>query len=187
MADRDGTADHGFTLVEMIVVVAMIALIAGVLGLAATTFIRNEGSVSSRITETRWLQNLANFLPRDVGSARSIESTPSTPANACGTGGVILLHLEWAEEWAGDTYTNRVTYREFAAPPRRVSRFSCENGAAPVETTLIELYDTVSIAIEYEPPPDDTQPTGTVTAVIAAPDGSRRITATSRNFVPPTP
>lgn len=172
--ELDHDTDEGFTLVEMIVVIAIVGLIMGTLVLTVTTFLRNEGSVSARITETRDLQNLTNFLPRDVASARSISQIPATPADGCGSGGTPVLHMEWAEEWRGTLYSQRVTYREFTTPSQRLTRFECENGNPAAEFTVADVYE--SLTIECDAP--------TVFATLTFPGGTRTITATSRNFLP---
>src|SRR5262245_15253474 len=173
--------DSGFTLVEMIVVIAIFGMIAGVLALTVTVFTRNNGSVSSRITETRDLQNLTNFLPVDVASARTITTTPSVAAG-CGTGGSVALHLEWSENWNGSVYTDRITYRLLASPARLV-RFECENAASPAQFTVARAFDSVAVTIATDPAAA-TKPTGTIFLELSYPDGVRRLSATSRNFLP---
>lgn len=172
--------ESGFTLIEMIIVVSIIGLIASVLALSVSVFVRNNGSVSSRITETRDLQNLTNFLPVDVASARTITTTPT---NACGTGGTVQLHLEWSEDWNGAVYSNRITYRLLTAPTRLV-RFECENSSTPTsQTTVARAFNSVVFTIATDPV-DHSKPSGTVFLELTYPDGVRRLSATSRNFLP---
>lgn len=163
----------GFTLVETLLVVTMVGFISAVLALSVVTVIRSEGSVSSRITETRDLQNVTNFLPRDVASARVI-STSSSPALACGSDGTPVLHFEWDEEWRGELYSSRVTYREVQdGAATSLVRFECENAEPARSIVLARVYDTASFSCPVK---------ATVVAEFAYPGGARTITATSRNF-----
>lgn len=165
----------GFTLIETLVVIAVIGLVAGALAVATTTFLRNEGSVSARITESRDLQNLTNFLPRDVASARSITNAP--PAGGeCGSGpgGTIELHMEWVEEWLGALSATRVTYRSFTTGGNRLIRYECENSSPATEFIVADFYTTLGFDCTNEP---------TVIALMTFPGGNRSITATSRNYL----
>jgi prepilin-type N-terminal cleavage/methylation domain-containing protein len=173
--------DSGFTLIEMLMVIAVVGLIATVLAMSISVFARNNGSVSSRVTETRDLQNLTNFLPVDVASARTITTTPSVSAE-CGTGGTVQLHLEWSEDWNGSLYKDRITYRLLDSP-RRLVRYECENSAAATSFTVARAFDilTVNVAMSTV---DPTKQTGTVYLQLTYPDGVRRLSATSRNFLP---
>lgn len=176
--------DDGFTLVELIVVVSLIALIAGVLLAAFATFVRTDDSVTDRITETRDLQNVTNFVPVDVASARVLTDSPS-PGDECGSGSSIELHMEWAEDWNGAIFRNRVTYWLDAATTT-LTRFECRNTEAPRELKLASSFESVNIVIEPDPVVP-TNPSGTVTLELTYPDTVRRLSATSRNFLPGGP
>lgn len=170
---HSSSARSGFTLIETLVVITLIGLVVGVISLAVSVIVRNEGSVSTRITETRDLQNLTNFLPRDVASARVITKAPAT-ADECGSGGTVELHLEWDEEWLGTLFEQRVTYREVGTSELSLVRFSCVNGD-PAESVVVAAVYT---DVELECPASGTTVTGTVTFA----SETRTITATSRNY-----
>lgn len=164
---------EGFTLVETVLVVSMVGLISGVLALAVTAVARNEGSISTRITETRDLQNMTNYLPRDVASARVI-STSSSPPNACGAVGTPVLHFEWDEEWRGSLFTARVTYREVVdGAATTLVRFECFNSDPATSVVLAAVYQSAVFSCPVK---------ATVAAEFVYPEGERTITATSRNF-----
>lgn len=176
--------DTGFTLVELVVVISLIALIAGVLVTAFATFVRTDGSVTDRITETRDLQNVTNFMPVDVASARVLTDSPS-PGEECGAGATIELHMEWAEDWNGAIYRNRVTYWLDAAGAT-LTRFECRNADAPRQFELASNFDNAVIVIEPDPVVP-ANPSGTVTVELTYSDTVRRLSATSRNFLPGGP
>ncbi|NNE12370.1 MAG: prepilin-type N-terminal cleavage/methylation domain-containing protein [Ilumatobacter sp.] len=180
----------GFTLLETLVAVGMLGLVATALAAAITTFVRNEGSVTTRVTNSRDLQNLANFLPGDVASSRLMKSDTTgvsadavTPSESpCGTGGDIILHLEWTEFWT-TAYSARVTYRAFpdATNPTEVSRHLCQNGSAESSIVMARAFDTVSVELQRQ----SGDLTGTVNIRFDYPDGEyKRITGTSRHFLP---
>lgn len=192
MRGRHSNEREGFTMIELIVVVSLVGLVAVALAASISVFVRNQGSVSSRLTDTRDLQNLTNYLPGDVASAQLVESdlSPNQPADevedpgeTCGAGGPVLLHLQWSENWT-ESYENRVTYR--VLPPsgsdsERVVRFACENSGSPTQIKIAEAYQSVAVSLQR----DAGDLTGTVEVLFTYPDGeSRRITATSRHFLP---
>ena len=182
----------GFTLIELLVVVTLMAIVATALAASITVFLRNEGSVSTRLTDTRDLQNLTNYLPGDVASAQSVESNLSAaqPADGvsasstlCGTGTAVLLHLEWSENWTA-SHSSRVTYwlNSPAGPNgQQLVRSLCVNTGSAETVSIAEAFQTVSVDLQRS----SGDLTGTVEVSFGYPDGeTKRVTATSRHFLP---
>jgi prepilin-type N-terminal cleavage/methylation domain-containing protein len=126
-------SDGGFTLTELLIVVALLGLVTTVLAAALLVFSRNERSVSERLDESRGLQQLVNYLPSDVASAQTLGISPPNddPKVAlCGSGGEVKLHMTWREQFGSpEEYVARVTYRDSGGREAVLTRHKCENGS----------------------------------------------------------
>jgi prepilin-type N-terminal cleavage/methylation domain-containing protein len=126
--------DRGLTLTEVLITITIVGIIMMVLSSATIVFLRNQGSASERIDETRGLQQLVNYLPGDVASAQMIKvhAGPDT----CGTGGTPILHLSWQEEFGDTISRDSVTYRMFSGDGNRLTRFRCRDGSTTPTSQL---------------------------------------------------
>lgn len=96
MTDRDGRTDRGLTLVELIVTVTILGLVTTALAASVSVFLRNQTGPVSRIDDARDLQQLVNYAPGDVGSARVVEVDPPW-TQPCLTTGTPIVNLVSAE------------------------------------------------------------------------------------------
>jgi hypothetical protein len=119
------------TLIELVVVIALVGLVVSVISAAIVVTVRQAPVLNDRVETARWEQNLGTWLPADLTSADippelivhedgSTEPNPEyydpsdpayagpagCPASMCAAG-VNVLHLEW-REGADDVV---VTYR----------------------------------------------------------------------------
>lgn len=98
--------EDGFTLVEMVMVIAIAPLVIGVIALALIAVTDNESAVSTKLADSSDAQVLSAFFVRDVQSASLVttDATPTAPA-ACGSGTTAIVSLAWPS-----TPTYEVTY-----------------------------------------------------------------------------
>ncbi|HZU78665.1 MAG TPA: hypothetical protein VE991_02010, partial [Acidimicrobiales bacterium] len=127
----DATAETGFTLIEVILVVILAPMIVGAIALASITVMRgvsttNPNSTANNVADSTDAQLISAYFTRDVQSAALIttSSSASNPA-VCGSGGAMLVSFAWPA-----TPTSEVTYWTSAGG-----------------TTLTRVYCTVSGAV----------------------------------------
>ena len=178
-SDRE-RRDAGFTLTETLIVIAVVAIVGAALAAAMTVFLRNERSVSDRVTETRDLQRLVDFLPYDVASARVVDI--NMPTGGCGSGGTALLDLAWFEEFGSASYSSEVTYWLNDGASQEIVRMECENGGSPISLVVAKAFTSVSVTRPVDL--EGVAALGAVEFELVQTTGTRRIVLTSRNFIP---
>jgi prepilin-type N-terminal cleavage/methylation domain-containing protein len=128
--------DRGFTLIELVVVIAMVGLISTVTSAAIVTILRNEAATVQRLDDTRDLMQLAIWLPQDVNSTPTgtvagtgIETGNLPSGCASPHPGTGLLRLTWTEKpTSAPAVTYRVNYRaEITGSSVVVRRHECVN------------------------------------------------------------
>lgn len=172
--------DRGFTLTETLIVIAVVAIIGSALAATMTVFLRNERSVSDRVTETRDLQRLVDFLPYDVASARVIDINGT--AGGCGTGETVLLDLAWFEDFGPTVYSNKVTYWLNGGSAQEIVRMECENGASPISLVMAKAFSSVEVSRPVDI--EGVAALGAVEFEFVQSTGTRRLILTSRNYIP---
>jgi prepilin-type N-terminal cleavage/methylation domain-containing protein len=173
-------SDRGFTLTEVLIVIAVVSIVGSALAASMTVFLRNERSVSARVTETRDLQRLVDFLPYDVASARVVDINSAT--GRCGSGGSVLLDLAWFEEFGSASYSNAVTYWLNGGTDQEIVRMECENGGSPVSLVVAKAFTSVEVSRPVDVA--GVAALGAVEFELVQTTGTRRIVLTSRNFIP---
>lgn len=139
MIEHRTSTDRGFTLTEVVIVVALVGLVMAVLAGAFTVIARTSPAADARDDDSRTLLGLANYLPLDISS------TPAGPDIAipggnmsCGTSpGSPLLQLQWTD--AGSGQTTQVGYRYVNNDGWRIVRYQCVGGASSVINLTSEL------------------------------------------------
>jgi prepilin-type N-terminal cleavage/methylation domain-containing protein len=103
----EGHDEAGFTLIELVITVAILPIVVGAISVALLSVFDLQGSVSSRIGNSNDELVSASTFNKDVQSAQEIE-TATTPA--CGTSGQTqIVGLEWGLD-ANDNYQTVVSY-----------------------------------------------------------------------------
>jgi prepilin-type N-terminal cleavage/methylation domain-containing protein len=124
--------EWGFTLIEIMVAMAIVGLIAGAATMIIGQIFRINGESTSRITLNRQVQNAGLWFTTDVQTARSISITPG------GTGfPVVISWSDWdtPEEYQVEYYISaeNVLYRHYMA---RVGATSTADQTLPVARFL---------------------------------------------------
>lgn len=124
--------DDGFTLIEMVIVVAILPIVVGAITVALLSVFGLQGGVQSRIGDSNDALVSATTFNRDVQSAQEIETT-TTPA--CGTASQTqLVGLEWGLDSAGN-YQTIVSYvfvpTTTGTPPQATNKLVRQVCSAP--------------------------------------------------------
>lgn len=138
---RRATADRGFTLVELVMAIAIMGLISTVIAAVITTAFRNNPMAEIRTDTAHTLKGLVTWLPQDV------DSTPptgfdlsSTAASGCTSSpGTSLLRMEWQESVNGTTTRYVANYRWLAGTSfDTLVRVTCSGvGAGPLGNSRV--------------------------------------------------
>jgi hypothetical protein len=147
MADTSQDDNAGFTLIELVVVVAILPLVVGGIAVALISVFSLQSSVSNRVSDSNDALVASTVFNRDVQSSQMVttDTNPSDPAvPACGTSTQNqVLGLEWGFN-AGNTalgpnggYQTVVSYISQAVPDPQsrttiyaLVRQVCANGAS---------------------------------------------------------
>lgn len=122
--------DQGFTLVETVVVVALLSFVMAVVAATFTVIVRNSPSVENRTDDARSLLGLTNWLSQDVMSTAENGFEDSTAADRCTglpVGSTSIVQLRWTE---GDTYVANYRWVPSSGTSGSIVRFSCRAGQA---------------------------------------------------------
>ena len=102
--DPEQARDGGFTLLELIVVVLLVAVLASVMVAVVAVIIRNAPATEARADNSRSYQGLVTWLRRDVASTPpqkfKIDAIlPTAPAWSCaGAPGPALVEMSWNQQ-----------------------------------------------------------------------------------------
>ena len=95
----EGSDEAGFTLIELIITIAILPIVVGAISVALLSVFNLQGSASSRLSDSNDELVSASVFNKDVQSAQEIE-TATTPA--CGTSGQTqIVGLEWGLDTNG--------------------------------------------------------------------------------------
>jgi prepilin-type N-terminal cleavage/methylation domain-containing protein len=109
--------DEGFTLIELLVTVVLMGLVMAGMSSAIVVTLRQASSTGGRLNVARSEQLVSMWLPADLASAQSVDTSPSAnpcrPAT-CPPSGIVVgsnaLLLEWtSKESNGSSVVERLT------------------------------------------------------------------------------
>jgi prepilin-type N-terminal cleavage/methylation domain-containing protein len=124
--------EGGFTLIELIVVTAVIPLIVGALAFGLVSMFSLQSGVSSRLTASGDAQIVSSYFVKDVESAAYLTTNQNSTGTQCGPG-TQLLGLEWSFNQTTGTYSTVVSYVEQSngtATTYSLVRQVCTSGAS---------------------------------------------------------
>jgi prepilin-type N-terminal cleavage/methylation domain-containing protein len=125
--------DDGFTLLELIIVVAVLPIVVGGIAAGLIAIFTIQGSVSHRLSDSADAQVVSSNFVEDVQSALQITTSPT--AAQCG-GGTQLLGLAWNLSPTTNTYETVVSYSEFLHQGSYIlKREYCANGTSATATS----------------------------------------------------
>ena len=162
---RTERAEDGFTLIELVIVVAIMPLIVGALSLGLISVFSLQGGVANRLADTGDSQVIAANYENDVQGAAQLTTFPGV-SNQCGSGtGVLLLGLESNEATNGD-YLTKISYVTVSvgsgsSATESLERLYCTNDSLTPTSTSYLAYDLPNPALY----PNSPQPSFTVLCV----------------------
>lgn len=133
---------------ELLITIVVVGLVSTALVSAVAVILRNEGSTTSRLNESRDLQRLTTWFPADVASTAisNVDRTESTPSRCTGYsgGGSNAMSLGWTETFNGSSLAFAVSYRlETVGSTKQLVRVSCSGspllGQARVDSIATQL------------------------------------------------
>ena len=133
--------DSGFTLIELIIVVAVLPLVIGAIAAAIIVGFTDSSGVQSKISDSHDAQITSAYFVRDVQSAQAV--TTETATSLCPTNGTAnqILGLYWTIG-GNPVY---VTYGTSPATPPLLIRRYCYGSAPEVDSTISEdLFATLT-------------------------------------------
>lgn len=142
-----GRRDRGFSLIELVIMIALTGFITTSLVGGIIVLLRNNVAVSTRNADNADLLALATWLPQDVNSTPTgiVAGTGvelGNLASGCATAdvGTGLLRLTWTEQQTtGSADVYRVSYRAVTSNgTASVSRVSCKNYGTAVSNIASE-------------------------------------------------
>jgi hypothetical protein len=181
---RDRTRrEAGFTLVELLIGVVLLAMITGALSGAFVTAFRGVPPTNERVQESNDSQVIAAYLVRDGQSAGGTNptsgtgdpslgvSSPGAAPDCSGPAGTVVLRFKWRDFFASNTSHLHVANYFFDATQHQIVRQTCVDGA--VESVLTLANSVFSVDSGATP-----IPANNAAACIAA-DGSEATCPTS--------
>jgi type II secretory pathway pseudopilin PulG len=130
--------DTGFTLVETVVVVTVMAVIAITLAATMSVIFRTAPSTEARTDDSRSLLGLTNRLSQDVTSTAEDRFEFGDHVTKCDTATVPtsigIVQLSWTDDSA--TYVSDYRYVPVDSDHGVLRRFACLEGDAPQVSTL---------------------------------------------------
>ena len=149
--------DDGFTLVELIIVVALMGVLMPAVALVFTVVVRNTPSVQTRADDSRSTRGLSTWLPQDVlstppalvtdinSNAPGYTISPGKASGCSSATGTNVLHMVWQEN-AGTLITYVANYRYITSGGNtQIKRFSCSGTGSPPFSNTRAMNVTTSI------------------------------------------
>lgn len=125
--------EAGFTLIELMMAVAITGIIIGPIGGAVFLGLRTADETSNRYASSSGAQTLSVWLPPDVQSAGNVAGDVVTSGNTECSGLANQLRLKWRETQGATTITYVAAYAvslHANTGDYQLKRYYCVNGGA---------------------------------------------------------
>lgn len=163
---RARRADNGFTLVELVIALALSSLIVGVITAALITSLNVSNSTTAQVNDSNEAGLASSFLFRDAQSAGGIVPTTAMTSATLGVSttdwagctqgtAALVVRFSWIERGSTPASSNVVTY---AFSGSTLSRQICKDGIAGASVILGSHFASV-VASCLPVPPTTTPPT----------------------------
>jgi prepilin-type N-terminal cleavage/methylation domain-containing protein len=100
--------DEGFTLVELLVSISILAVIMVALSGAVILLLRNNGTTTNRIAAAHDEFMLSSYWPKDVQSATTVSTTDTTSCPATVAGSSLVARLKSTDTDASNVIITKV-------------------------------------------------------------------------------
>ena len=131
--------ERGFVLIELVVAMAIMALVAGAASMATFRIITDTERSNNHMTAVRQVQNTGNWISRDAMMAQDID-TDDDP----GTTDVELVTFDWSDWESGDTHKVIYTFYDMGDGLKRLKRQQVIR-----DTDNVEIGNMVTLVAEY--------------------------------------
>jgi prepilin-type N-terminal cleavage/methylation domain-containing protein len=138
LVSRRRQSEEGFTLVELIMAVAILGVISVSIGVVGVVMFRSLNQTQNRLNETRGPRFASVYWIPDVASTENVN-----PAGVvCGSGGTNLVTLRWVDDraaFATTTVTYAITTTGTGLTQQRqlVRRLCVQGSSTATRTTVI--------------------------------------------------
>jgi len=147
-------SERGFTLIEMLVVVAILSLMAGAVSMSIFQVVYGTERSNNRMTVIRQVQNAGDWISRDAVSAQSIVTGDDLEPPD-------FLILKWRQGVYGEDLTSHTVTYSFEDMPDGIGKlikrqhliYDAEGAQTGSTTTLVAEYiNSSTTTAEYERP-----------------------------------
>jgi prepilin-type N-terminal cleavage/methylation domain-containing protein len=126
----------GFTLVEMVMAVAILGIMSTSIGVVAVVMFRTMNQTQNRLDETRGPRFASVYWIPDVASAETVNPASTDAPARCGPTGELVT-LRWDDYKTGVTTVSYATSTAADGKLRLVRRFCQAGSTTPTRTTVI--------------------------------------------------
>lgn len=164
----------GFTLVELLVAIAVLGIVIFPLGVAISTGVRTTVDASQRFTDAHGTQIAATYFSDDVASAATVVPNDASP---CGGGGPSIVTFRWSDDVSSASSASYAL--RSVSGDRTLVRALCRGGP-PVETATI-VHDLAATAPSVVCTPSCNAPTSVTLTVTQTSGNTFRLLGTRRS------
>jgi prepilin-type N-terminal cleavage/methylation domain-containing protein len=177
--------DAGFTLIEMIVTIAVLGVIITPLSAMAIVYFRNQGATQARLTASRDAQISATYFAQDVNAIgqrdystdnAQLKATSSIQKDAayneggitCGSASTPTALVRFLSDDYDDTQNKQLSVVSYVIESSQLHRLRCVRGSATIVSDVVlarSLTAAVPILTCFSSSTDPVSCTGTQTPV----------------------